>query len=316
MYNLREILTSTKHAAGLILIAVLSIYLLSGIYIVKPGEQGVVRRFGKVVRVTSPGPHYHLPWPFEKVDTPSVTEVKRIEIGFRTIDPGPPARYQDVPHEALMLTGDENIVDIEMIVQYKIKDAPNYLFNVRDVEGTLRDASEAALRHVIGKTEIDDVLTVGKFRVQEETKALIQKIMDKYDSGVLITEVKLQDVCPPEEVVDAFKDVASAKEDKIRYINEAKAYHEDIIPKARGEAEKIIKEAEAYKEQRRKEAEGRAERFVKVLSEYNKAKGITRKNLYLETMEEIFPEIKKFIIDKEASGGILNLLPLTEELKR
>jgi len=295
-------------------IAVL-LWLASGIYTVSPDEQGVVRRFGKQVRITSPGLRYHLPWPMEVVNTPKVTAIQRLEIGFRTVDPGPPARYQFIEPESLMLTGDENIVDAQIIVQFKIKDPSDYLFKVKDVKGTLMDASEAALRQVIGGSSIDDALTVGRFQIQGEVRSLLQKIMDSYESGLLITDVKLQTVRPPKQVEQAFKDVVSAKEDRERLIYEAKGYQEDIIPKAKGRAMEIIREAEGYKEERIKKAQGDALKFLTVLKEYEKAKDVTLKRLYLETMEEVLPGVKKFIIDSNVGGNILQFLPLGETSK-
>ena len=295
-------------------IAVL-LWLASGIYTFSPDEQGVVRRFGKQVRITSPGLRYHLPWPMEVVNTPKVTAIQRLEIGFRTVDPGPPARYQFIEPESLMLTGDENIVDAQIIVQFKIKDPSDYLFKVKDVKGTLMDASEAALRQVIGGSSIDDALTVGRFQIQGEVRTLLQKIMDSYESGLLITDVKLQTVRPPKQVEQAFKDVVSAKEDRERLIYEAKGYQEDIIPKAKGRAMEIIREAEGYKEERIKKAQGDALKFLTVLKEYEKAKDVTLKRLYLETMEEVLPGVKKFIIDSNVGGNILQLLPLGEQSK-
>lgn len=304
-----------RYGGRIIFIGIALLWLASGIYIVSPAEQGVVRRFGKMVRITSPGLRYRLPWPIEKVDTPRVTEVKRIEVGFRTIDPGPPARYRFIPVESLMLTGDENIVDCQIIVQYKIKDPANYLFNVKDIKGTLHDASEVALRQIIGNSDIDDALTVGKLRIQQEIRELLQRIMDGYESGLLITEVKLQTVRPPKEVEAAFKDVVSAKEDRERLIYEAKGYQEDIIPKTKGRAAEVLREAEAYREERVKRAQGDAGKFLAILKEYEKAKDVTRERLYLETMEEILPNIKKVIIDSKVGGGLLQLLPLEEMVK-
>lgn len=292
------------------LIIVLLLWLASGIYMVSPREEGVVRRFGKMVRVTSPGLRYHLPWPIEKANTPKVEEIKRLEIGFRTVDPGPPAQYRFIEKESLMLTGDENIVDAQIIVQYKIKNAPDYLFKVKDPEETLRDASEAALRQVIGASTIDDALTVGRLRIQQEIKALLQRIMDGYESGLLITEVKLQTVRPPKQVEAAFKDVVSAKEDRERLIYEAKGYQEDVIPKAKGKAAQMVKGAEAYEAERIARAKGDTARFLDLWREYSKAKGVTKKRLYLETMEEILPTIKKFVIDSKAGGNVLQFLPL------
>ncbi|MGD2094021.1 MAG: FtsH protease activity modulator HflK [Phycisphaerales bacterium] len=289
------------------------LWFLSGIYIVRPDEQGVVRRFGKVVKVTEPGPHYHLPNPIEKVDKPKIQQVRRLEIGFETISPGPPARYKFHPEESLMLTGDEQIIDAQIIVQYKIKDAADYLFNVRKLEGsqgTIKDAAEVALRQVVGMRPIDDVLIKEKLQVEVDIRALLQEIVDGYESGVRIIEVKLQTVQPPKEVAAAFSDVVSAKEDKEKLIQEAKGYNEDIIPKARGQARSIILAAEGYKEEKIRRAEGDVEKFLAVLKEYQSAKDITRKRLYLETMEKVLPGVKKFIIDSKSGDGLLKLLPL------
>jgi len=215
----------------------LALWLLSGIYIVRPGEQGVVRRFGKVVRTTEPGPHYRLPSPIEKVDKPKIQQVRRIEIGVETVSPGPPAMYRFHPEESMMLTGDEQIIDAQIIVQYKIKDPADYLFNVRNLEGqqgTIKDAAEVALRQVVGKRPIDDVLISEKLQVEIDIRTLLQEIVDGYESGIRIIEVKLQTVQPPKEVAASFSDVVSAKEDKDKLIQEAEGYKEDIIPKARG----------------------------------------------------------------------------------
>jgi len=291
----------------------LVLWLLSGIYIVGPDEQGVVRRFGKVVRTVEPGPHYRLPNPIEKVDKPKIQQVRRIEIGFETISSGSPAKYNFHTEESLMLTGDEQIIDAQIIVQYKIRDAADYLFNVRNLEGsqgTIKDAAEVALRQVVGKRPIDDVLIEEKLQVEIDILALLQEIVDGYESGIRIIEVKLQTVRPPKEVASAFDDVVSAKEDKAKLIQEAEGYKEDIIPKARGQARSIVLAAEAYKEEKIKRAQGDVEKFLAVLTEYEKAKDVTRKRLYLETMEQVLPKIKKFIIDSESGDGLLKLLPL------
>jgi len=293
--------------------AVVVLWLLSGIYIVRPGEQGVVRRFGKSVRVTQPGPHYCLPRPVERVDKVKVEKVRRIEVGFRTISPGPPARYRFIPQESLMLTGDEQIVDAQIIVQYKVSDPKKFLFNVRGLEspqGAIMDAAEVALRQVVGQRPIDDVLIGEKLQIEIDSRELLQQIIDGYDSGIRVVEVKLQTVRPPKEVEKAFSDVVSAKEDKERLIKEADGYREDVLPKARGLAQKIIREAEGYKAERLKRAQGDADRFLVVLKEYTKAKDVTRKRLYLETMEQILPGIRKFVIDPEVGGNLLQFLPL------
>lgn len=291
----------------------LVLWLLSGIYIVRPDEQGVVRRFGKAVRITEPGPHYRLPRPIEKVNKPKVQQVRRIEIGFETISPGPPARYRFHTEESLMLTGDEQIIDTQIIVQYKIKDAAKYLFNVRNLEGpsgTLKDAAEVALRQVAGQRPIDDVLIKEKLQVEIDIRTVLQEIIDEYDSGIRIIEVKLQTVQPPKEVAAAFSDVVSAKEDKDRLVQEAEGYKEDIIPKARGKARSIVLDAEAYKAEKIKRSQGDVEKFNAILKEYKNAKDVTRKRLYLEAMEDILPNIKKFIIAPEVGKGPIQLLPL------
>ena len=290
-----------------VLIGILVIWLLTGIYIVGPDEVGVVRTFGKFTRVTQSGLNWKFPSPIETANTPKVTEVKRIEFGFRSLKNG---QYRTVEKESLMLTGDENIVDAEMIVQYKIKDPVKYLFNIVEPELTVREAAEASLRTVVGRNKIDETLTTGKFTIQEETKEQVQSILDKYESGIHIVAVQLQDVSPPKEVIGAFKDVASAKEDKNRMINQAEGYRNDVIPKARGEAEAMIRDAEGFKESRIKRAEGDATKFTTILKEYKKAKSITEKRLYLETMEKVLPGIDKIIVPDKESGNMLNLLNL------
>ena len=290
-----------------VLIAILVIWLLTGIYVVGPDEVGVIRTFGEFTRVTQSGLNWKFPSPIETANTPKVTEVKRIEFGFRSLKNG---QYRTVEKESLMLTGDENIVDAEMIVQYKIKDPVKYLFNIVEPELTVREASEASLRTVVGRNKIDETLTTGKFTIQEETKEQVQSILDKYESGIHIVAVQLQDVSPPKEVIGAFKDVASAKEDKNRMINQAEGYRNDVIPKARGEAEAMIRDAEGFKESRVKRAEGDATKFTTILKEYKKAKSITEKRLYLETMEKVLPGIDKIIVPDKESGNMLNLLNL------
>jgi len=287
--------------------AALALWLFTGTYMVGPDEIGVVRTFGKYTRVAQSGLNYHFPYPIEQVNTPAVTEVKRIEIGFRTLRNG---QYRSVEKESLMLTGDENIVDAEMIVQYKIKDPVKYLFRIMEPELTVREAAEASLRTVVGRNKIDETLTTGKFKIQEETKIQLQLILDKYDSGIHVVAVQLQDVSPPKEVLGAFKDVASAKEDKNRMVNQAEGYRNNVIPKARGEAEAMIRDAEGFKQARIKRSEGDAAKFTTILKEYRKAKSITQKRLYLETMERVLPNIEKIIIPDKNSGNMLNLLNL------
>jgi len=306
--DFKRVMNKLPSAYLLIVIAVF-IWLLTGIYIVAPDEVGVVKRFGKYSRETGSGPHYHLPFPIETVMKPAVTKVRRLEVGFRTVHPGPPPKYQYVSDEALMLTGDENIVDIQFIVQYKIKNANDYLFKIAEAENTIKEASEAAMREVIGQREIDEALTVGKNLIQQDTKILLQNILDNYEAGLEVKEVQLQTVQAPEQVIDAFKDVASAREDQNRFINEAQGYENDIIPKAKGKAAEIVRQAEAYKESKIKQAQGDVALFESMLREYRKAKDVTRKRLYLETMEKVLANSRKFVISDKAEG-VLPLLPL------
>ena len=294
----QEITIPTFNIGGLaiLLLVVGAWFVLSAFYVVGPDEEGVVRRFGKWVRTEPSGLHFKFPYPIEKVDLPKVTQVQEISVGR-------------ILKEAKMLTGDENILLVEVRVQYKIKDAAQYLFNIRNVEETIKDATESALRQVIGSHPIDDPLTEKKAEIMDEIQLLLQQMLDDYKCGIDIRQVQLQDVNPPQEVDFAFKDVQSAKEEKEQLINEALGYQNDVIPKARGGAEKLIREAEAYYEERIKRAEGDASKFLSVLSEYRKAKNVTEKRLYLETMEQILPGIEKVILDEKA-GNLLNVLPL------
>jgi modulator of FtsH protease HflK len=288
----------------------LVVWLASGSYTVGPDQRGIVLRFGKHVVTTDPGFHWHWPYPLETVLRPKVTEVQRAEIGFRSIDPGPPARYADVASESLMLTGDENIIDIDLVVQYRIAEPAKYLFKVRHLSDTVKSASEAALREVIGRRHIDEALTVGKLEIQEETKALLQFILNTYEAGLQIIAVQLQEVQPPKQVIDAFKDVASAREDKARFINEAEGYRSAIIPEVRGKVEMVLREAEGYREEKIRRAQGETQRFLQVLGEYQAAKEITRKRLLLETLEEVLPQMDKIILEERAGPNVLPILPL------
>ena len=294
----QEITIPTFNIGGLaiLLLVVGAWFVLSAFYVVGPDEEGVVRRFGKWVRTETSGLHFKFPYPIEKVDLPKVTQVQEISVGR-------------ILKEAKMLTGDENILMVEVRVQYKIKDAAQYLFNVRNVEETIKDATESALRQTIGSHPIDDPLTEKKAEIMDEIQLSLQKMLDHYECGIDVRQVQLQDVNPPQEVDFAFKDVQSAKEEKEQLINEALGYQNDVIPKARGGAEKLIREAEAYHEERIKRAEGDASKFRSVLAEYRKAKNVTEKRLYLETMEQILPGIEKVILDEKA-GNLLNVLPL------
>jgi membrane protease subunit HflK len=299
----------------LVLAAVVVVWGLTGIYIVDPDEMAMIRRFGRAIEPVTEGIHYRIPWPVDRVDVVKVAQIRSMELGFRTVSEGPPRRTSPHPRESLMITGDENLVDIQMVVQYRITDLSQYLFKVWDPLGTpegitLRDAAESALRGVGGSMTIDDILTVGRGRVQDETKVHLQELMDRYQTGLLITEVKLQAVEPPEPVQAAFKDVVSAKEDRERIINEASAYREDLMPKARGEAEQMLRAAEAYRENKIRQAQGETARFLSMLKEYRQAKDVTRRRLFLETLSDVLSKVDKTIVSSKVGGKALPLLPL------
>ncbi len=294
------------------LLVALLLWAATGLYQVNPSEVGVVLRFGRAVTTTSPGLHWHLPWPVERVLKPPVTVVHKEEIGFRTLDVGPPARYRPVLEEARMLTEDGNIVELNFIVQYRIKDPVAFLFNVRDPTETLRDSAESAMRDVIGHTSINMALTEGRFQIQTQAEQLLQGILDGYAAGLHIATVKLQDVAPPGPVQDAFKDVINAEQDRERMVNEAQGFANDILPKARGMAAQIVNRSEGYSAGRVKAAEGEAARFELLYEAYAKAPEVTRRRMYLETMEAVLPTMDKVIVDSHIADGVLPMLPLGE----
>lgn len=293
----------------------LILWLATGIFRVQPDEQGVVMRFGQYVRTAGPGLHYHLPSPIETVELPRVTIVNRIDIGFVGTNAG---ASRDVPEESLMLTGDENIIDIDFTVLWRISDAQQYLFNIRDPADTVKTTAESALREIIGRTDIQPALTEARQEIESATRELLQATIDEYGAGILITDVQLQQVDPPQPVVDAFNEVQRARQDRQRLRNEAEAYRNDIIPRARGEAERLSQEAQAYREQVVARAEGDAQRFLAVLESYRLAPEVTANRFYLETMEEVFSGVNKVIIDQDAGGGqgVVPYLPLNELQRR
>ena len=292
------------------------IWLLSGFYSVGTQQQGVVLRFGDYLRTTQPGLHYHLPSPIESVLKPKVTRVNREEIGFRSAGEfARQASTRDVPEESLMLTGDENIVDIDFEVFWIISSASDYLFNIQAQKPTVKAAAETAMREVIGRTPIQRALAEGRLDIESETQKLIQDILDSYKAGIQVTNVKLQKVDPPGAVIDSFRDVQRARADLERKRNEAEAYQNDIIPRARGEAEKLLQEAQAYKEEVVQNATGDASRFLSIYNEYSNAKEVTKRRIYLETMEEVLSNMSKIIIDKDQSSGVVPYLSL-DQLKK
>ena len=287
-------------------------------YRVLPDEQGIVLRFGKFVSTTQPGLNYHFPYPIETVLTPKVTKVNRIDIGFRSgSDSGfSSAGVADVPEESLMLTGDENIVNIDFSIFWVIKDAGKFLFKIQDPATTVKAAAETAMREVIAKSKLQSILTEGRSNIEIETQEIAQSLLDEYEAGIQITQVQTQKADPPDQVIDAFRDVQAARADMERAKNEAEAYQNDVIPRARGEAAKILQQAEAYKKQVVAKAEGEASRFLAIYTEYAQAKEVTQERMYLETMEKVLADIDKVIIDKNASAGVVPYLPLPELKKK
>jgi len=295
-----------QHLTRIVPIAVIVVavaWLATGVYKVDPGHVGVVRTFGKETKRTGPGLNYRYPYPFQRVDVVSLAEVRRIEVGIRA--------GQRISEESMMLTGDENIVEAPMVVQYRVADPSKYLFRLRDPEGTLRGAIEVSLRSAVGSMTIDQVMIEERAKVQEDTRAFVQKYMDDYQSGISITEVRLQAADPPDQVRDAFHDVVRAREDREKLINQARGYQADVLPRARGEGQKILREAEGYQEERVLLARGEAARFLSVLAEYQNAREVTRGRLHLETVEKILPNIDKVIMGGDVTERMLPLLPIT-----
>jgi membrane protease subunit HflK len=303
----------TGAGIGFVVLVIIVLWLASGFYRVLPDEVGVVLRFGAYNRTTQPGLNYHLPTPIESVLKPSVTRINRTETGFRSAGETTHAgTSRDLPQEALMLTGDENIVDINFTVFWLIKDARSYLFNIRNPEGTVKSAAESAMREVVGQIPIALALAEGRGKIETDTQSLLQGILDSYGSGIEITQVQLAKVDPPAPLIESFRAVQRALADKEKLRNEAKAYRNDIIPRANGNAASITQKSEAYRQQVINGAEGDAARFDSVYQAFKASKDVTRQRLFIETMEEILKNSNKIIIDKAAEGqsGVLPYLPL------
>lgn len=296
---------------GLIALVVLALWLLSGFYLVRPGERGVETRFGRFTQETMQGLNYHLPFPIEAVRTPNVDFVNRVEVGFHSIsEPGRGQRLQDVPEESLMLTGDENIVDVDFGVLWNLKSAPDFLFNVKEPEQTVKAVAESAMREIVGQSRIDQLQTEERADTQNKVQGLIQGTLDSYGAGINIVQVQMQKVDPPEQVIESFRDVQAARADMERSINDARGYRNDKVPKARGKAEQIKQEAEAYREQMVARAQGEAQRFTAILGRYQQAKTVTRERMYLETMEKVLGRVDKVLIDDKSTSGVVPYLPL------
>ncbi|MDX2257700.1 MAG: FtsH protease activity modulator HflK [Hyphomicrobiaceae bacterium] len=293
-------------------------------FTVKPDELGVVLRFGQFERQEGPGLHFRLPYPVEEVLLPRVTRENSLEVGMRSIGGVGGNAKRDVTEESLMLTGDENIVDVDFVVFWRIKaeesdprtgeaGAEQFLFNIQNPETTVKEVAESAMREIVGKSQIQSILTGGRQKLEQDVQLLMQRTLDGYGSGIRVTRVQLQKVDPPSKVVDAFRDVQAARADQERFQNEAQRYANEIVPKARGEAERILQEAEAYKQQTVQEATGQAARFEKIYEEYSKAPEVTRKRMFIETMERVFGGTDKIILDHSGSGqGVVPYLPLNE----
>ena len=288
----------------LLLCAVVALWLLSGFYRVEPDEQGVVLRFGAFVRTTPPGLNYHLPWPIETALTPAVTRINRTEIGYRSASTDR-SGVRDIPEESLMLTGDENIVDINCTVFWRISSAPDYLFNTRNPDSTVKSAAESVMREVIGSTPIQPALAEARGQIEAAVMRGTQAILDQYRSGVEITQVQLQKVDPPDAVIDSFRDVQRANTDAERMRNEAEAYRNDIVPRARGDAARIVAEGEADRAATVARATGAAQRFDSVLSAYQAARAVTLQRLYIETMQDVLTHTPTVVVD----GNARNLIP-------
>jgi len=302
----------TRHRKALyigIVGVLLALWLSSGIYQIQPGEEGVIRTFGRYTVTTGSGLHYHLPWPMQMVTIVDVESIRRAEIGFRTTAEG---TKLDVVDEALMLTEDENIVQVELLVQYRIGDSRDFVFNVQNPERVLRTTAEVALRSTVGNMTIDDVITEERARVQDETRSFLKRLLEEYGSGILVTDVRLQVADPPVEVRDAFQEVVRARADKERLINEAQAYANDVVPRARGEKQKQIENASAFKDQQVLLATGDADRFLAVLLEYRLAPEVTRERMHIEALEAILDRVELILMGIGDGNQVLPFLPLRD----
>jgi membrane protease subunit HflK len=310
-----------KGGRGLALLVVLvaALWLSSGFYRVDPDEQGVVLRFGAYNRTTLPGLNYHLPWPIESVLRPAVTRINRVEIGYRSSAEPPRGQSNaesavDVPAESLMLTGDENIIDINFAVFWRVRDAGAYLFNTRNPAGTVKSAAESVMREVIGSTPIEPALTGARSQIEASVMKGVQAILDQYGTGVELTQVQLLKSDPPDEVIESFRDVQRANTDAERMRNEAESYRNDIVPRARGDGAAVVASADADRQASVAQATGQGQRFLSVLKAYDAAKEVTMQRLYLETMQEILVKTPSIILD-DSLKGVLPLLPLNDTTK-
>jgi modulator of FtsH protease HflK len=297
-----------------VLVAVVGYYAFS--FRVNPDELGVVMRFGKVTRQEPPGLHFRMPYPIDEVRLPKVTQQNIIEVGMRTSTRGVGAGVSYVREESLMLSGDENIVDVNFVVFWRIRDAQQYLFNIQNPEVTVKEVAESAMREIVGQSDIQPILTGARQKTEQAVQKLMQDVLDRYGAGIRVDQIQLQKVDPPTQVIDAFRDVQAAATDKERLQNEAASYASRIVPEARGDAERILQGARAYREQSVAEATGQSARFLKIYEEYKKAPEVTRKRMYLETMERIMSGTDKLIVDTRGGQGVIPYFPLLPLGKR
>jgi membrane protease subunit HflK len=294
--------------AGLLILLAVVIWLASGFYIVDASQRGVVLRFGKYAHTTDPGPQWHLPYPIESVEIVSLSQVRTLEVGYRN------NVKNKVPKESLMLTDDENIVDLQFAVQYMLKDPTEYLFFNRNPDDTVMQVAESAMREIVGKSKMDFVLYEGREQIRGQAQELMQRMLDRYKTGVAVSQVTMQQAQPPEQVQASFDDAVKASQDRERQINEGQAYANDVVPKARGTASRLLQEADGYKQRVIANAEGEASRFRQVVAEYNRAPAVTRERMYLETMQQILSSTTTVIVDQKSSGNLL-FLPLDKLLQ-
>ncbi len=303
----------TKSSVGLLFLVVTLVYLSFGFYKVDPDENAATLYFGKFYKIAGPGLNYHIPFPFGQVIKKSVTNVNTEEFGFSSSKKSRDKDERNFNAESLMLTGDENIVDIQFQVQWQIADIKDYVFNIAEPNQSIRKSAESAMREIIARTPIAQALSDGKMQIEQDVKTLLQEVLDSYKSGIRVVLVQLRRVDPPEQVIAAFRDVQTAKADKEKEINESQAFANDIIPRARGTASQMKEEAEAYSKQVVANAQGEASRFLAVYNEYSKAKQVTKRRIYLETMEKIYGDADKIYIDKSAGkSGVMPYFPLND----
>jgi membrane protease subunit HflK len=308
--DMRAGLPQVRRLARWLLLAVVAMYVLSGIYVVQPDERGVVRRLGRLVADgVEPGIHYRIPWPIDRVDRPQVTSIKRMSVGYKIVDQL--RGLVPEPRESQFLTGDTNIIEVQLLIQYVIKDPGDFLFAVEEPHWLVRRAGESALTEAMSALGVDAVLTTAKLEIAASVKEQAQEMLDSYGAGIEIVAAHLQEVTPPREVADAFRDVASAREDRNRIIQEANGYANRVVPTARGEAQQLVTAAEGYRAEKIDRATGEAERFRAVVTEYWKAPAATRERLYLEVMEQVLAVVKKHVVDAKAGDAAVDLRFLT-----